>query len=348
MRVGVYIEPIIQQQAGIHQFTVQLANALAAFGQHQYVLIGSKSINSTLEQIVVSRAGVSLLHVSRWMTKDLITEHRLDCFIDPSHFGSLGLLPAKHRIAIVHDITPLLFPRFHRWRTYLSQRVLMKSWIERSKHTIAISHQTESDIRTHLQPRAKITHIYPGVNISKETTDFVSRSKRYMLSVGTAEPRKNIYRVIEAFEGIEHPDFDLVIVGPKGWKMNLQKRVANSRRSSQIKLLGFVDRNKLEALYQKALALIYPSLYEGFGFPIVEAMLHGCPVITSDLSAMKEVASESAFLVNPYDVVSIQNAMFSLSQNSELRSNFCEKGKDRAKAFTWSGFVSRLESEVLA
>ena len=166
----------------------------------------------------------------------------------------------------------------------------------------------------------------------------------FMLSVGTIEPRKNLERLIRAFDlvapKIKH---SLVIVGARGWKTSpIYGAYKASPFRDRIVFTGFVNDAELPAVYNLADAVVYPSLYEGFGIPVIEAMACGTPVITSNLSALPEVAGDAALLVDPFDVRALADAMERIVQDEPLRATLRAKGLERAKQFSWDASVAEV------
>jgi glycosyltransferase involved in cell wall biosynthesis len=161
---------------------------------------------------------------------------------------------------------------------------------------------------------------------------------RYMLYVGTLQPRKNIMRMIEAFAQAHlHPDTHLLIGGRTGWlSQPLQQRIDELGMADRIHLLGFVPDEQLYGLMAGARAFVFPSLYEGFGMPVLEAMASGTPVITSTTSALPEVASDAALLVDPIDVTAIANAMHRLDTDDVVYDSLRQRGLAHAATFTWA------------
>ncbi len=156
----------------------------------------------------------------------------------------------------------------------------------------------------------------------------------YVLFCGTIEPRKNLGRVLEAFGSIEREDVDLVLAGPIGWNEDLQ--AALGRLDGRAHARGWVPPDELDALYQGAALTVYPSLGEGFGFPVLEAMAQGTPVVTSAGGATEEVADEAAVLVDPHDVGSIADGIERLLDDAALARKLGDAGRERAGTFSWA------------
>ena len=217
---------------------------------------------------------------------------------------------------------------------------------------IAVSETTKQDIIDILKiPEKKIKVVYeaadpdfsprPVSQIQKVKEKFLINNGRYLLCVGAREPRKNLNRLIAAFVEIAgaNPDLSLVIVGKYGWGDDINQNTKN--QIPKIKLLGFVEKEDLAALYSGAEGFIYPSLYEGFGLPILEAMACGCPVITSNLGSMKEIAGESALLIEPENVESIVGAISKICRNKKVSEELKIKGFKRAGEFNWQKTASQ-------
>ena len=173
-------------------------------------------------------------------------------------------------------------------------------------------------------------------NLSSQTIAKINSP--YILFVGVIQPRKNIIRLIEAFEMVKanNQELKLIIVGKKGWQSDaIYKRAEESRFAKDIIFLGGVSNDHLDDLYQNALAFVLPSLYEGFGMPVLEAMNYGIPCIVSDNSSLAEVSRDSALLIDAYNSSDIAEKIELLYKNENLRKEFARKGAERAKSFNW-------------
>jgi glycosyltransferase involved in cell wall biosynthesis len=157
---------------------------------------------------------------------------------------------------------------------------------------------------------------------------------RYILWVGTIEPRKNLAGLIAAFRALEADDVTLVLVGPQGWNEDLAARLGAG--GGRIQALGFVTRDELYALYAGAAAFCYPSLREGFGLPVLEAMMAGTPVVTSSGTATEEVVGDAGICVDPLDHTAIAGALASVIDDHAGARRLGERAKARAATFTWA------------
>lgn len=172
----------------------------------------------------------------------------------------------------------------------------------------------------------------------------------YVLWLGTVEPRKNLKRLIESFMSLGHNDLDLVLVGPQGWNEDIDALIGAAGRS-RIKSLGFVPHSDLAPLYGGAEVFCFPSLFEGFGLPVLEAMIQGTPVVTSRGTSTEEIAGDAAILVDPHDSGAISEALEKVLGDETLKSRMNEKGTARAASYTWQRTAEGLRecySELLA
>ena len=214
----------------------------------------------------------------------------------------------------------------------------------RSDHIIAVSQFTADQVSRHLgYPRDRISVIYHGVqpvpNFPTKQLDEFRREQGlempFLLHVGAIQKRKNVTRLVDAFERL-NAQFTLVLAGSAGYGADrIMDRIENSAARRRIRSLGYVDSDRLAKLYRTASVLVFPSLEEGFGMPVLEAMSAGLPVVTSDRSATAEIAGGAAFLVDPEQSESIVDAVERIFTNPLLRRQLVEAGHERAAQFSW-------------
>lgn len=210
---------------------------------------------------------------------------------------------------------------------------------ERSDLIIAVSRFTAQQVEQFLKVDPSRLRVIPhGARRLPPSFAKVPREP-LVLSVGAIQRRKNIVRLVEAFERLPS-DWKLILAGSFGFDSEAaRERIQSSPRRRDIQLLGYVSDSQLEQLYQRASILAFPSLDEGFGMPVLDAMARGIPVLTSNVSAMPEVAGDAALLVDPTDVESIANGLRRLASDSVLREKLIRAGALRAKEFTWEKSV---------
>ncbi|MDQ3815683.1 MAG: glycosyltransferase family 4 protein [Armatimonadota bacterium] len=262
------------------------------------------------------------------------------------HYIAPPLLPCPF-VTTIHDVVwramPETFPPLHR----AIMNCLMPGTARRAARIITESEAARQDITNYLRvapEKISITsnaveprYLEPvsAAQITAVRGKYGIGETPYVLSVGVLQPRKNVPRLIEAFEHLRqrHPDWPhrLVIVGKRGWGL---ENAEGATGKAELIYTGYVPDEDLPALYAGAEVFAYPSLYEGFGLPILEAMACGCPVLTSNLSSMPEVAGDAAQLVDPFSVAAIRDGLEQLLSDQELRERLRQRGRERATQFT--------------
>jgi glycosyltransferase involved in cell wall biosynthesis len=279
----------------------------------------------------------------------------LDVLFVPAHTLPLIRRPGLPTVMTVHDLGAEYLPSSHQLKQQLYLKFITKYQLQTASHLIAVSEATKKDLMIKTKVKSKdVSVIYEGVNfssqnpVSSEKTEqtlrkFTLNRHEYFLFVGTIQPRKNLIRLIESFSIFliesqsADQNFKLVIAGKEGWDfkdiLDLPRQLGIEK---MVKFVGRVDDDELAALYKNALALTYPSLFEGFGLPILESYFFGKPVLTSNISSMPEIAGKGAILVNPTAVNDIMRAMQILYTDKEKRSDLVRHGKEQIKKFSWS------------
>ncbi|MGD8244129.1 MAG: glycosyltransferase family 1 protein [Anaerolineae bacterium] len=263
--------------------------------------------------------------------------------------------PACRTLLTVHDLSFMHHPDAFvlPLRRYL-ERIVPRS-IERADLVLADSEHTRSDlIRLFAVPRDRVRVIYPGIDTCFQPNPEPGESARlreryaiddrpYILSVGTLQPRKNYVRLIQAFvrsRASRESDTQLLIAGGRGWLYD--DILAEAEKHDTVRPLGFVEDRDLPALYRGAALLAFPSLYEGFGLPVLEAMGCGVPVVCSNTSSLPEVAGDAALLVDPLDVEALGQALTRALEDHELRRAMVERGLSQAARYDWARSADQL------
>lgn len=279
--------------------------------------------------------------------------------IDVFHATDFVLPPTKHRtrtLLTVHDLSFVRVPEAAspRLRAYLD--VVVPRSVHRADHILADSQATKDDLIAlyDLSPE-KITVLLSGVDSRFQPVSsslMTTRSKYsiekrpYIFTIGTVQPRKNYVRLVQALNRLRNSgiDIDLVIAGGKGWLENpLYDEIESTGLTDHVHLIGFADDADLPPLYSAATCVAFPSLYEGFGFPVLEGMACGTPVMTSNVSSLPEVAGDAALMVDPYDTEAITHAIRQLVEDQTLRDMLIQRGFEQAKRFTWENSARQLK-----
>jgi glycosyltransferase involved in cell wall biosynthesis len=245
-------------------------------------------------------------------------------------------------IVMVHDLIPLRFPkRFSPLLPYFKSYI--PQVLEQAEHILCNSTATAKDIVDFYQiSLTKITPIYLAYDANcfrkLELENNRDRNPPYFLYLGRHDSYKNLHRLIEAFAKVDGHDCQLWLAGPSDerYTPKLQAQAKELGVSDRLKFLDYVAYDKLPILLNQALALVFPTLWEGFGLPVLEAMACGTPVITSNLASLPEVAAEAAILVDPYRSQEIAAAMQAIAEDAQLRSRLSLLGLQRASQFSWA------------
>jgi glycosyltransferase involved in cell wall biosynthesis len=269
---------------------------------------------------------------------------------DILHVTYVGPFPAPCPLVVtVHDVSFKRHPEFFSARDRLLFATLLPATLRRASAVITVSRHAQQEIlwaypylagRVHVTPEAP-SPIFRPVEQEEALQSVRARygiHAQFILVVGNIEPRKNLLRLIQAFASLRQqwPSLQLVIVGQAQWQSSaVYARVRSLGLEQNVVFTGYVPEEDLVLLYNAAQVFVFPSLYEGFGLPILEAMACGTPVVTSNTSSMPEVAGEAALLVDPTDVQAIAEAIEGLLRDESLRHSLGARGTEQANRFSW-------------
>ncbi len=289
------------------------------------------------------------LHLSREMLSQ-----SPDLLFVPAHV--LPLWRPRRTLVTIHDLGYRYFPEAHppRQRLYLDLSTRWNAQV--ATHVIADSRATqEALMREYGTPEEKITVVYPGYDRQLHPVRDPRRLEAvreryglrppYILHVGRIQPRKNLLRLVQAFARLlpDHPELTLVLAGPEGWlAAPIREHVTAARLEGRVHFPGYVAEEDKPALISGALCFAFPSLYEGFGFPVLEAQACGMPVLTSTTSSLPEVAGEGALLVDPLDTGAIAAGLRSLIEDQTLRARLVVQGELNLTRFAWEKSARRV------
>lgn len=345
MKITIDASPLLVRSAGVKGYLYHWIRALQEQrGTHVFRLFplirnfGALDHERSLAGGMITRLGLLYLHVSRHLP--LLDLHRTDVF----HATILTTRPPGNArlTATVHDLTCWRMPEVHTAANVEADRLFGEAVLRRAHGLIAVSESTRRDLIEILRiPPERITTIHSGVAPEFFLPQDLERLRRryrlekpYVLHVGTIEPRKNLDRLLDAWLALP-PSYraghDLVFAGSQGWS----SEATTARIKAQAVFLGYVPEKDLPALTRGAELLAYPSLYEGFGFPVAQAMAAGVPVLTSCNSSLPEVAGDGAVYADPYDVTGITTALRDLLDSPAQRARLAEAGRRKAEEYRW-------------
>lgn len=356
MKIGINARNLSSEVTGIGRYVIELSRQLALKGHEVFLYLPAKPTVSLPEWPgVVVRSGNYTGGIQRLVWGEVVLprlakEDGVDIFWGPAHRLPCFLDRRIPRVVTIHDLVWIHVPSTMRFRTWLAECMLMKSALRSANRIIADSYATATTIKSYLpNVKDKIKVIYPGLTIMKsdspkELSDVFFESHRigspYLLFVGTLEPRKNLLRLLKAYAMLPQKLRDklpLVIAGGQGWHLgDLSNQISQLGIKSYVRLTGYVSDEELEKLYANARFLVMPSLYEGFGFPIIEANAAGVPVLTSNIASMPEVVGDAGLLINPNDTKAIADAMWKLATDDCLYHRLQINSRANAERFSWN------------
>lgn len=371
-RIGFDATAAVTQGGGIGRYTRELLEALLEVNvDYRFRIFAARAeqdIPVNIPLYAGERATFRVLPFSpKWMYRlwyrlrlplpVQLFSGNLDLFHSPDFVlpPVMGNVPT---LLTVHDLSFALFPEtFTPSLVNYLNRVVPWS-VQRATHILADSESTKRDlVRLYRTPVEKVTVLYSGVGeefkpiadveaLAAVRKKYQLGERPYLFTVGTLQPRKNLQMLIRAFRPIAAKQtHNLIIAGGKGWLYEELLRESEQQGvENVVRFVGFVDDRDLPALYSGATALLFPSLYEGFGLPILEAMACGTPVIASDASSLPEVVGAAGMLVSPHEQEQWTRAMETLMQDSNLREHFIAAGFAQAAEFSWQNAARELIS----
>ena len=364
MKIAIDSRALLTERTGIGTYTLAIARGLAARPGARVGLFAPRPLPRSLEG-----ADAFSLHTDHhpfgivWLQSTL--PQRLERWGADVLVSALTIGPARGRVpsvSVVHDLTPLTHPEWHSGRTLLGFVPLWERTVERAARFLCVSDTTAADLIEHYPetaPRVRVAKngvdrdfFFPADEPAarQRTRQRYAGGQRYILYLGTLEPRKNVEALVVACErlwGKRRSRPDLVLAGGAGWKTGaLHRRIARSAYRDKIHVTGYAARDAARALYRAAEVFVYPSLFEGFGLPILEAMACGIPVVASTADALREVGGDAVLYAPPRDPGELSRQIERALDDEPLRERSLVAGPDRAAAFSWETAAAKTAEAV--
>lgn len=351
--IGVDATPLLGERSGVGNYTARLLAAqLEIEPGRDYLLYSNRPLENLEPELARAKRVPGYLPRSRWLWMQLKLPRIINqTGPDLCHFTN-ALAPlwiTKPYVLSIYDATLFLYSRYHPWTRLLAIRMMLPLAVRRAKAIITISKSARKDLQRILKiPEDKIHVVYGAapkhferVTNQRELARIRQKyqlPEQFLLYVGTLEPRKNLDRLVRAFGRLKEQGqpHKLVLAGPWGWSMNgFQQQIKNLGLNKSVQMLGYIPDDDLPGLYSLATVFAFPSLYEGFGLPPLEAMACGTPVLSSRNSSLAEICGDAAFLVDPLNEKSLFDGLQRVLGDEGLRQELGKIGRKRAAEFSW-------------
>ena len=355
MRIGVDVSIANQdKKTGVAWYSYYLIEAIkkleAGNNDHQYFLYTDQPLKGELAKLPANFKEIYLPWNHRFGWAQFALSKELKNNPPDVLFVPGRILPRNtplRTITTIHDVGFLEYPEYYSLTDRLKQLFALKRAIKKSSQIITVSNYTKDKLLELSKTLAEVVPLAHDPNIYfvdndttaiQQTLDKYKIGKQFLFFVGRLDAKKNIDRLVRSFLIIkkEFPDLQLVLAGNPsfGWD-EVQKYIQQSGEGESIKILNWLPPQEIRHLYNRAVALLFPSLYEGFGLPVLEAQACGCPVITSNITSLPEVANSSCVLVNPLEVGDIARGIKALLITSDLRQVNIEAGFKNIQRYSW-------------
>lgn len=368
MRVGLDGFPLASSRTGVGHYTFELAHALALLApDDSFELISPLPFDQAILAQLAHDCPANLATVNpratmsrRWWAMGLplyLRRTSLDLFHGTNY--DVPLWNRRRSVATIHDLSILLYPQNHEEHLVRRARRRLPLMARAATMVITPSESVKREVCDYLHTKPDKVAVTPEAPRRTfrplpyyETLEIRKRlgvEEEFILFVGTIEPRKNLLTLVRAFdEVLRHSSISpqLVIAGGEGWLMEeFFSFVEKSGARERLRFTGYIEDQELRALYSSCRICVYPSLYEGFGLPLLEAMACGAPVVTSNVSAIVETVGEAACLVDPLDVTALARTLLELWNDDSRRRQLADAGQRRASTFSWER-TARLTYDV--
>jgi len=352
MKIAIDIREAGHEKTGKGWYTFNLVHELLKLDHENEYILYTDAEKHPLGNFKNATVKVIKAKSFKWhlqVIKDLKAQ-KVEVFFAPTSYIIPALAPKNLKtVMTVHDLVAFLFPSTHSAKAVIIERLTFKKALKKAKAILVVSENTKKDLLKKFKyPTDKIylTPCAPSEFFREpiDEKDLDKLKKKYslpenfILAVGTLEPRKNFPNLIKSFVIIKrkYPDFKLVIVGKKGWKFKqIEEALKEFNLQNDVIFPGYLDDLELHKMYALAKVFVFPSLYEGFGIPPLEAMASGCPVVSSNVASMPEVIGQAGLQINPKNALKMADAITGLLENDQVRNMMIKRGKEQAEKFSW-------------
>lgn len=338
MRLLIHADCLDDQRAGIHIYTKKIIENLNLTTDDGIIRLKKDPNLTSTTQVEMPFKPQRFYKTYRLfnLLHKKINELSPKIFWEPSHIMPPGISKKIKKILTIHDLSSVTLPQFHTKMNVLGHKLLLKYGINQADVILTVSDTIKNEIIERYNPKAKVISVYNGINKTPQiATNLPLPITPYFLYVGTIEPRKNLETLVTAFLKIKDQiPQKLYIIGDYGWKSEKVHELINQNPDS-ITYLGFLEESQKNYYLKNATALIYPSIYEGFGLPPLESMQLGTPVITTTGGSLKELYADYSLQFEPFDTKTLIKNMLTISQDTEIRQKMSLAGIEYAKKFDW-------------
>lgn len=339
MKIGIDSECLLHTIRGVGYATLTLIEALKRKNQ-QILCYHSQTSTDVYSPSVEHYSFRKVLPLPFY--NPLASLFHRSCFnqVDVMHFPAprviYGKRPKVPFVLTIYDVMPLLFPHFFPKTTRVMMEYFLPRYLREADAIIVVSQQTKKDLLQIFSiPETKV-HLIHCALLPKERTP-CHQKEPFLLYVGSFEPRKNVPGIIQAFHQIKKQGFPhkLILVGKEEGNHRIPHQLIQKLDlQEEILCKGYLSEEEKDLLFQKASLLVWPSFYEGFGLPLLEAMAFGTPIVTANCSASQEIVGDAAICVDPHDIEAIAQGMIKILSSEEVAQNLATKGLERSKQFS--------------